>query len=395
MFTLARFLRDKGYNAELLLLDEPEHFHPKADSFSDDYINFTKQLNWMPSDFWGDKVKTPVTKASIRNDLAKYEIIIACGYAPAFINFAGRKLDIFIPYGSDFYYVPFIDVGKQDNPLFPDHYPIFQRRAIESARHIIYDVFIMQEPVLNKIKLQGKRHLFFPPVFYTPHFNQESIKVCFGDSSIYNTIIDLRAKNDLLVIQHCRQSWKNPPDQFSNKGNDILIYSFKELIEKYPQWKIKLLLFEYGDDVTATKNLIQDLNLQDHIFWFKKLNRKDIFIIIHFCDIGVGELGISWFLYGVVCEYMAMKKPFIHFCEVKSYKTNYPETYPVLNASQKGEIVKILEDCLLNRRKYVEIGSEGFNWFMKYIILGLLFAIYTGMPFADELKIGNDDVQAR
>lgn len=47
MFSLTRFLRDRGIRADLLLSDDtPPHFHPSADSFDDEYRAWTHQVSW-------------------------------------------------------------------------------------------------------------------------------------------------------------------------------------------------------------------------------------------------------------------------------------------------------------------------------------------------------------
>ena len=52
-FSLARYLRDEGYDCELLILaNEPAHFDPLNDTFSDDYTTYCKHVSWgEPADF--------------------------------------------------------------------------------------------------------------------------------------------------------------------------------------------------------------------------------------------------------------------------------------------------------------------------------------------------------
>ena len=99
-FTMARYLRDRGVDAEVLLFDnEPAHFHPSADSYDDAYKDFCTTLTWGNPTHW-----SRTADDTIRRDLAKYHVVIGCGFAPAFCLRVGRPLDVFVPFGGDLYY---------------------------------------------------------------------------------------------------------------------------------------------------------------------------------------------------------------------------------------------------------------------------------------------------
>ena len=96
-FTIVRYLRDLGYDIDLLLFDdELNHFLPYCDTFDLKYQQFVRQLSWGSV---GPLVKMP--KEQIRHDIDVYDLTIGCGYAPAYFEKAGKKLDIFTPYGWD------------------------------------------------------------------------------------------------------------------------------------------------------------------------------------------------------------------------------------------------------------------------------------------------------
>ena len=46
-FAIARYLRDQGFDAHVLLFDdEYNHFLPSCDTYSLDYMSFCHQLSW-------------------------------------------------------------------------------------------------------------------------------------------------------------------------------------------------------------------------------------------------------------------------------------------------------------------------------------------------------------
>ncbi len=364
MFTLARFLKDEGYDTEVLLVNEDEHFQPSNDTFSEQNDIKIVKTGWIDNEQW----MSTVTKNNVLNKIKGYNLIIGCGYTPAFLELVNKKLDIFIPYGSDFYWAPFENVKVYDKSKFDQIYPKLQYRGIENSRHVIFDFTTDQEPVFKKFNLKGQRHYFFPPVFYSREFNDIEISKFYSFSKLYPIIKKLRLENDLLFIQHCRQSWKNPQDEFSNKRNDILIRAFKKFVSQHPDKKTKLILLEYGIDIDATKELIHELDLNDHIFWLPKSPRKELMIVLSMVDLGIAELGLSFLMYGTVGEFMMMKVPFILNCSVESFKEAYPELYPVNHANSEESCLQHFNNFLNDPSYYKHRASESQNWFNKYII---------------------------
>ncbi|RLF33654.1 MAG: hypothetical protein DRM98_01910, partial [Thermoplasmata archaeon] len=104
MFSLVRYLRDFGIDAELLLYDkELNHFLPDCDT-----LNNSKIISWIKKLSWGSPQSFFLTSSKkIKQDLESYNIIIGCGLLPAFLERARLKFHIFAPYGSDLYFLIF------------------------------------------------------------------------------------------------------------------------------------------------------------------------------------------------------------------------------------------------------------------------------------------------
>ena len=99
-FAMARFMRDRGVDAEVLLFDnDPDHFHPSADSYDEDFATYCRTLTWGTPAHW---LRTPT--ATIVRDVEPYDVLIGCGLAPAFLGRANRRLDVFVPHGADLHH---------------------------------------------------------------------------------------------------------------------------------------------------------------------------------------------------------------------------------------------------------------------------------------------------
>ena len=103
MFSLVRYLRDRGIDAELVLLDcEQAHFHPSCDAYDLDYQAYTTSVDW------GRRKRfDKVSGDRVRDLLGRYDYLAGCHTVPALAHKAGRKLDLFFPFGTDVYEMPF------------------------------------------------------------------------------------------------------------------------------------------------------------------------------------------------------------------------------------------------------------------------------------------------
>jgi hypothetical protein len=365
MFCITRYLRDEGYDAELLLVEEFARFSCEADSYNKDYVHFVKQLDWYQIDHWN------ISKKKIREDLKGYNFIIGSDLVPAFLYKAGITLDIFVPHGGDIYYHT---AYKSKGILLKKHeigakYRAYHQRAgMKKATHTIYD-YINDELLkfenryipLSKRLFSPSPHIYYKQ-YYTPEYNELKSKTLY-----YSKMKELRSKYDFIIMNHNRIIWTNPEYSVHLKGTDILIKGFSEFI-KVSKSKSVLVLFEYGWDIEATKTLIQELGVERHVFWFPISERKNIMPAIEQADLLCGNLHESAVTYGCVMEALCMKKPVMALRYDELYISRYAELYPMVNVKGVNEVKEKLLYYSANNSELQEIGKKGHAWFLKYLI---------------------------
>lgn len=365
-FSLTRFLRDRGIDADLLLLNnEALHFLPPADSYDLGYQKYTFTLSWGNAfDF------LKVTKEEIYDSVKQYDFIIGCSTVPAFMHKIGRLVDIFIPFGWDIMYDPFFRFHK--NPIRQINYLFFktyQKAGIRAARFVSIDAVNNEfENIISKLRIRGSRIKMSTPFVYTPIYSPENIAGYYDRSCYYKSFLEIRKKYDLIVFHHARHVWKNIPDKILYKGNDKLVIGFANFVKKAKGANPCLIMFEYGADVKETKKLVQDSGIENYVRWFPLVFRKEIMIGISLADIGAAEFGMDWMSYGTAYEILAMGKPLMHHRNDETYKDLYPELYPMINASTPDEITNALVDYVHNREFYKKMGEDGRRWFQKYAV---------------------------
>jgi len=366
-FSLVRYFRDMGLDAELLIMkSEFEHFSPKADTFSKDYLSYTRFLSWGKHNF------CDVPKIQINNDLMKYDYVFGCGSAPAYLKKISRILDVFAPYGSDLYEMPFWRFSNIENyyrPIQTAKRNYHQFQGIQESRYICLTGVLPEfENIAEKITVSDRIKKIFIPMVYTPQYNPTSISNYYNQSESFENFRKLRRDFELLIFHHTRHQWKHVPNRWTYKGNEKLIKGFAEFLNIEGTPNSCLVLFEYGTDVDSSKKLIKHLGIEKNVKWFPKMERKEIMIGISFADIGAVDFGVSWMTGGVLFEFLAMGIPTMQYREDEIHQKMFPELYPTINVNSAEDITKALVSYSNNPNYYIKLGEKGKQWHQEFIV---------------------------
>jgi len=365
MFSVVRYLRDEGFDAHLIVLgSDNKHFYPECDSFDEKYKEFTKLV------VWGRQyLSSLINRKNIQKDLLEYDYIIACGSGLAYVAKAGLTVDVFIPFGSDLYLLPYYQWKHPLVMVLCLSFTFFQRKAIRQAKNILLDIGAVEmEKSLKRLNYDGNIEFAGVPMLYQPSYNPKNIESYLGKNRFDSVMKQARDESDLLVFHHCRHVWKTISDPVSVKRNDRLICGVSILKQRTPDKKITLVLLEYGPDVEASKALIRELKLEESVIWLPQLERKEIMTYLYYADVVAGAFNLSWYSYGVVYEAMVMEKPLLHYREDALYEGMYQSLYPMFSAQGKESIADSLQQILNDPDKAVAIGKASSDWYEKYVV---------------------------
>ena len=373
-FAMTRYFRDLGIDAELYkLINRPsEHFMPESDTFRD-----VVKLSWI-NDF---PVKIDgenwifFRKKIIVEEFKKYDIIITCGLSSAFLEKAGLKSDMIIPYGMDLYEKPF----KQLKPSFSFDFiksiihhsqSQSQSKAYKKARVVISDPsYPLYGNALKKLGIQA--YNFGIPMLY----NREKVDVQ-ENQKIWGYLDNY----DFILFNHSRQYWATNHaflEDFEKYGgskrNDKLIRAFAKFVENTKFKKPILVMFEYGKDVDASKKLIEELGIGSFIKWMPTMNRKNIMYGLRKATFSSNAFRENKTDIGGVCyESLASGVPHINNCiEALQDKSHKFYQSPMIHALSEDDILNILNDYENNPNKYLIIKKASKAWFDKNLGIGL------------------------
>ncbi|MCB9036077.1 MAG: hypothetical protein H6557_05590 [Lewinellaceae bacterium] len=377
LFSLTRYLREKDIDAHLFLsaneLNGLEHFLPQNDTFDNKFENYTKQLSWGAG---GSTVFKNTTKEQIKRDLAGFDFFIVCGTAIGYLHKAGIKTDIYFPHGSDIKYVPFMGEKMTILNKFRNFYGFrffeSMKKGIQSAKiiNIEHSDPFWKDPLI-RLNVLNKSTYFGCPMVFDTIYNRENIAKYYQNITNLELYEKLRVENDLLIVNQASQTWTAPIDKTGriSKGSNNLIEGFASFIAQKPHdYKAKLILFEYGNDVKASKKLISNLGIINHVLWHPTSARKEIMTLLSFADFACGEFYPGCIGGNTTWEALVSGACLLHYLNTKhtEFKEFLDTPYPFVNVKKPEEISKVLLDFTLNQQKYKNLGQQGTIWYKKY-----------------------------
>lgn len=365
LFSVTRFLRDRGVDATLLLLDDEEpHFHPSADTFDLSYQAYVRRVPW------GDPLQIArVSRESIAASVRDFDVLVGCGSAPAFLDKIDRTLDIFIPYGSDLFELPFHIQGfRRRAPMSTLELPIRQRRGIRRAKVLLGDRSIAYDEATARLGYAGERAFQSIPMIYTPLYSPATLPQYYGRSHWFADVKRLRDRVDVLVVHHARHIWGADFGVWQAKGNDKLVRGFAEAVARRRDVRFGLVMLEYGPEVERTRALVAELGLADRVLWLPQTVRKEVMVAMSLADIGCGEFANSWLSCGTIYETLAMGKPLLHRRDDELYTQFFPELYPLMNVQTAADISRHLLDFVDRPGHWRAVGERGRAWHQRYAV---------------------------
>lgn len=364
-FAVARYLRDRGVDAHVLLFDnEFEHFHPSCDAHDEEWRKYVHQLTWGSVPRY---LLTPARK--LRADLEPYDLLVGTALAPAYCAKADRTLDVFVPCGGDIWTM----LGKAaGNPLrFAKYVPTMraQARGIRNAR-----VFHMSptnelyERQWARYRGRSERWREGVPMVYDRAYGPEQMPTKVARSPHAPAFQAARDAADLMLFSSARHFWKCPPSHPAAKGTHRLLQGIALFREKHPDCRVVLATFEYGQQVAASKALARELGIEDCVRWFPTMQRKDLMLGLGLADVACGEFENSWITSGVLYEAMALGKPILAHRDDSLYRDGETQLYDIMNAKEPEEISAQLDAYWREPSHFRVMGERGREWYQTNVV---------------------------
>jgi len=378
LFTLTRCLIDAGVDATLLLQNnELWQFHPSYDTFDFSFRDFTAYLDW------GDPTSFhEVSPARIRESLADFDFLIGINTAPAFCHKAGRFLDLFIPHGNDLYKLPRVHTKMRWDQRLRQPRAV---RFFEAQRQGIRETWVTNhedshpefQKILREVGIEKQTYYFGFPMVYPEIYAPGRIELNYDRSAWYREFKAVRDANEFLVFNGNQQMWTVPyePDRTFlddvHKGTDRLLKGYALFLKRRPLLRAQMFQFEYGPDVRASQQLINELGIADRVTWFPTLARKELMVALSLSDCGCGQFFNGCVGGGTTWEVLTSGKPLLHYRRPSlPVPGRFSGDFPHFNVLAPDEIAEAFEKIVDHPQEAREMGFAGVKWYRQNLVEG-------------------------
>jgi glycosyltransferase involved in cell wall biosynthesis len=372
-FALARYLRDFGVDVDLYVIPGASaHFNPQCDTFAD-----TSAMSWIrefPSSYNPRTLLLPAT-ARDWSVFKAYDLIVACGYSMGILRRAGYQPDVFIPYGGDLYQVPFAS-------RWPSNRSPYRRVLTAGAR--LWVSYAQRAAIINtRVVVTNPLHRMHGDALERMGIGclNMNVPIVYRESTAPgNTRWEDLDESDFVAFNHSRHLWRSNPDRLADfsvhggsKRNDKIIRAFGEFLRTTSFRSATLVTFEYGPDVEASKDLIREIGIEDHVRWRPVTERRDILLGLSHAHVAFDQLrnGLSG-IGGTGYEVMCSGVPLV--THTNGATTNPAHPFfgaPIIDVLEESEVLGVFRDIEAHPGKYQELGSAARAWFDEHMGTGL------------------------
>lgn len=407
-FALMRYMRDLGVNADLIMFLDDGNNHSSHFSIESDTWDFDKWKKFIidadivnsyafplqrsffskiifsllyffrvfmkKENFFLAKPTGKTGRKDFIDLLEKYDVYIGSGATPAIFESLEKNLTVFMAYSLGIEYIEeeyFLNKRNSKNfftRYFAKRMYELQAKGLRNTKILINSEFTSTKKAYKKLNLDAKACQI--PVVYFEKSKED--KFSKNLKSAIKKINSYKFK----IISHARHQWVKPKGFKTNqwkrisKNNQMLLYGFKDFIERTNKIDSILCLFEYGEDFLESKKLCKELRIESNIIWLPKMQRKEIIELIRLSSVGVGEFydqGVIWG--GTGWEILGAGKPLIQKFSDKSLKEFQEEFHfpapPILQSNTILDISANLEKLYKNEDLTLELGRKSSEWFAE------------------------------
>jgi glycosyltransferase involved in cell wall biosynthesis len=215
------------------------------------------------------------------------------------------------------------------------------------------DHVIITNPDNNKLaEEQGITNYTF-----CPHPLDEDIckPINSNNENLFQKEIREKYNSDMILFAPARQNWKI-------KGNDKYLKAFSLFLKSNKN--ASLLIPGWGQEVERSKNLCNELNISNRVFWLAPMSERMLTRYYQSVDIVLDQFQLG--VFGLITpKAMSCEKPVLTSYNRYHHKWCFPEDPPVVAAQTEKEIFQALIN-FSSRSKRNEVGKRSRDWILKY-----------------------------
>jgi glycosyltransferase involved in cell wall biosynthesis len=213
-------------------------------------------------------------------------------------------------------------------------------------------VFVTNSDVLPSVERLGLKK---NSVTYLPHAFDDAKLLRFRAG---HPELAAPASGPVLFFSPTRHQWKTP----NVKGNDVFIRAAGRIA---PDCDFKLVLVEWGQEVAASKRLIDKLGLSSKVEWVQPMSKADLWKYYCSCHVVVDQFVVPA-LGGVGFESMVLGRRIITAIDRGQTALFFGEAPPCLNANSVDECASRMQEVIEDPLDTKGCGEAARRWMATY-----------------------------
>jgi glycosyltransferase involved in cell wall biosynthesis len=170
------------------------------------------------------------------------------------------------------------------------------------------------------------------------------------------------AEAPITFFSPTRHDWVSGDPNW-NKGNDRMLHALRDARDR--GFDCRLSLIAWGTDLNASQELIQQLDLTEHVEWHPPMKKRELWsrylqahaVIDQFITPAIG---------GVTFEAMALGRRVITALDIETTEHFFGAAPPVLIAATPAEITEALCTVAADPLDLAKRGQTASDWFARY-----------------------------
>ena len=337
-YVIAKFLRRAGVDAHLFVERTfrwlPEHEDPELAGRYPEWIHLTGDLRWRRYGFFdGDFVKR----------FGDCDLIHTFYYGPIWARKTGRPF-VFQTYGGDLNVLPFMT-----DSIHHRYLAWAQRRGIRAA-----DLVLMANPN-SQVRRDAVARLRLPRTALVPlPIDTEVFQDTTNDAAVRAR--RGRYETDWVFFHPARQIWTPASESWERKGNDRLFRAFARFLKETGR-RATLVAIAHGPDVTASRQLVDDLGIEGAVEWIEPVQRRELVALYGTADLVLDQFVLGGYG-GCTLEALACGRPV--FANVAG-GADHP---PVVHVSTEDDIYTALVTHTADAQALRRLGESSRRWML-------------------------------
>jgi glycosyltransferase involved in cell wall biosynthesis len=302
-----------------------------------------------------------ISEAAAAGETVQNQVKIYCDYMPLrFFNvlktydvIQGYSIDGFIPYMNGLTNFAAYEHGTiRDLPWEPSLSGIVAAKVYREAPL----VFVTNSDVLPSVDRLG---LDPERVVYLPHAFDDAKLRAFRDTNLQ---LQPPSSGPTIFFSPTRHHWQDKSGSWT-KGNDIMLLAAGELLRE--GYDFRLVLVEWGNEVSNSKALIETLGLSSKVTWVPTMQKRELWTLYCTSHAVIDQFSLPA-LGGVGFETMALGRRLITALDNAQMTRFFGCPPPCLIAQTVGECRDRMLEVILDPGDTAGRGVAARQWMIDY-----------------------------